>query len=118
MNLSQPNWQKITRLVLLSRELDQLEVNQLAPQGKVKYQFSSGGHELAQILLAQALSHPHDAAAVYYRSRPFMLACGLSAAEALAAGMGRKSILHQGRDAGVVFNMPRREGLTILPSSG
>ena len=36
-------------------------------------------------MLAQALDHPHDAAAVYYRSRPFLLACGLPPAEALAA---------------------------------
>jgi 2-oxoisovalerate dehydrogenase E1 component len=112
------DWLKIARYVLLSRELDRLEVNKLAPQGKVKYQFSAEGHELAQVLLALCLDHPHDAAAVYYRSRPFMLASGLSAAEALAAGMARMKGPSQGRDVGVVFNMPRRSGATVLPASG
>jgi 2-oxoisovalerate dehydrogenase E1 component len=118
MTLDQPDWQKVARLALLSRQLDHLEVEQLTPQGKVKYQFSSGGHELAQILLAQALDHPHDGAAVYYRSRPFMLACGLSVAEALAAGMARTGSPSEGRDVGVVYNLPRRGGPTVLPASG
>ncbi|MEJ2601067.1 MAG: thiamine pyrophosphate-dependent enzyme [Anaerolineales bacterium] len=112
------DWLKVARLVLLSRELDRLEIEQLTPNGKVNYQFSAMGHELAQVLLAQALTHPHDAAGVYYRSRPFMLACGLTAHEALAAGMARTGSPSQGRDVGVVFNMPRRQGPTILPASG
>lgn len=112
------DWLRVARLMLLSREMDTLEVEQLAPQGKVTYQFSAGGHELAQVLLAQALDHPHDAAGVYYRSRPFMLACGLEPAEALAAGMALSRSPSEGRDVGVVFNMPRRSGPTVLPSSG
>jgi 2-oxoisovalerate dehydrogenase E1 component len=112
------DWLKVARLVLLSRQLDRLEVEQLTPNGKVNYQFSAMGHELAQVLLAQALDHPHDAAGLYYRSRPFMLACGLTAREALAAGMARTGSPSQGRDVGVVFNMPRRQGPTILPASG
>jgi len=112
------DWPSIARLLILSREMDRLEVERLTPQGKVKYQFSAGGHELAQILLAQALDHPHDAATVYYRSRPFMLACGLTPAEALAAGMARTLGPSAGRDVGVVFNLPRRNGPTVLPASG
>ena len=116
------DWLKAARLMLLSREMDRLEVEKLAPQGKVKYQFSAGGHELAQVLLAQTLIHPRDAAAVYYRSRPFMLACGMTAAEALAAGMAHTGSPSEGRDVGVVFNLPRgyngRQGPTILPASG
>lgn len=116
---------KIARLAMLSRALDELEVQQLTPQGKVKYQFSAGGHELAQILLAQALDHAHDAASVYYRSRPLLLACGLTPFEALAGGMARLGSPSQGRDVGVMFNLPARDGLetvrsgpTILPTSG
>jgi 2-oxoisovalerate dehydrogenase E1 component len=112
------NWRQIARLALLARQLDELEINQLTPQGKIKYQFSASGHELSQILLAQALDHPRDAAAVYYRSRPLLLACGLTPAEALAAGMARSDGLSDGRDVGVVFNLPRRDGPTILPASG
>ena len=85
------DWSNVARLVLLSKELDLLEEQQLAPQGKIKYKFSAKGHELSQILLALALTHPHDAAALYYRSRPFMLASGLTPSTALAAGMARAS---------------------------
>ncbi len=113
-----PDWRAVARLVMLSRAMDQLEIEQLTPQGKVNYQFSASGHELAQVLLAQALDHPHDAATVYYRSRPFLLANGLTAAEALKAGMARQGSPSQGRDVGVVFNLPRRERATILPASG
>ena len=113
-----PNWLEVAQKVLLSRQMDRLEVEQLTPQGKVKYQFSAGGHELAQILLAQALTHPHDAATIYYRSRPFMLAKGLNAVDALAAGMARSAGPSLGRDTGVMYNLPGQGALTILPTSG
>ena len=112
------DWLKVAREMQLSREIDLQEEEQLAPQGKVTYQFSAKGHELSQALLAHTLDHPHDAAAVYYRSRPFMLASGLSPVEALSAGMARTGSPSEGRDVGVVFNMPGRDGLTVLPSSG
>jgi 2-oxoisovalerate dehydrogenase E1 component len=112
------NWWKVARIMLLSRKMDRLEVEQLTPQGKIKYQFSAGGHELGQALLAQALDHPHDAVTVYYRSRPLLLGCGLSAVEALAAGMAKDNSPSRGRDVGVVFNLPRRDGPTVLPASG
>lgn len=113
-----PDWLEVARIALLSRAMDLLEETRLAPQGKIKYQFSAKGHELAQILLGQALDHAHDAATVYYRSRPFMLTAGLTPAEALAAGMALTGSPSEGRDVGVVFNLPRRNGPTILPASG
>ena len=118
MSKFQIDWQEVARLMLLSRELDLVEEELLVPQGKIKYQFSAKGHELSQVLLAQTLDHPHDAAAVYYRSRPFLLASGLSPATALAAGMARANTPSQGRDTGVVFNIPRQTRLTVLPASG
>lgn len=116
--MAQPDWQSVARTILISRKLDDLEVQQLTPQGKVKYQFSAGGHELAQVLLAEALDHPHDGASVYYRSRPFMLANGLTPYEALTAGMALTNSPSKGRDVGVVYNLPRRQRATILPASG
>ncbi len=118
MMLDGADWWKIARLMLLSRGLDQLEVDRLTPQGKVKYQFSASGHELAQVILGLKLEHPHDAATVYYRSRPLLLASGLTPTEALAAGMALGGSPSQGRDVGVMFNLPRRNGATILPASG
>jgi len=114
----QIDWATVARFCLLSRALDKLEETQLASQGKVKLQFSAGGHELSQVLLALHLNQPHDAASVYYRSRPFMLASGLTAREALAADMAHAGSPSEGRDVGVVFSMPRRSGAVVLPSSG
>jgi 2-oxoisovalerate dehydrogenase E1 component len=130
MPLPEVDWQKITQVVLLSRELDRIEEEELTPQGKIKYQFSAMGHELAQVLLAQALDHAHDAAAVYYRSRPFILANGLKIADALAAGMAKADTPSEGRDVGVIFSKAsgscfgtddhecHNPGLTIFPAPG
>ena len=113
------DWTRVARLLLTSRLLDELEERELAPSGKVPYQFSAKGHELSQILLALQLNHPHDAATVYYRSRPFMLASGLTLQEAIAAGMSKSGSPSEGRDVGVVFSMrPRNNSITVLPSSG
>lgn len=111
-------WPAVARLLLLSRAMDDLEERELVPAGKVRYQFSARGHELAQILLGLSLTHPHDGATVYYRSRPFMLAAGLSVEQALATSMARSSGLSGGRDVGTVFNMPSRGGVTVLPMTG
>jgi 2-oxoisovalerate dehydrogenase E1 component len=112
------DWLAVARLMLVSRELDRVELEELVPAKLVKYQFSAGGHELAQILLGLALDHPRDAAGVYYRSRPFMLTNGLTPEEALAATMGRIGAPNGGRDIGVVFSLPPRQRATILPMSG
>jgi 2-oxoisovalerate dehydrogenase E1 component len=123
------DWPRVARLLLTSRLLDELEERELAPAGKVPYQFSAKGHELSQILLALQLTHPHDAATVYYRSRPFMLAAGLSLKEAIAAGMAKSGSPSEGREVGVMFSrkppFPRGEGagglglgLTVFPTSG
>jgi 2-oxoisovalerate dehydrogenase E1 component len=117
--VAEPNvdWPSVARLLLTSRALDQLEEDELVPGGKVRYQFSARGHELAQILLALRLDHAHDAASVYYRSRPFMLASGFAPVEALGASMARGP-MSGGRDIGVVFNMPSRGRTTVLPMTG
>ena len=118
MRIPKPDWIEVAHICLQSRLLDELETSRLTPQGKIKYQFSAGGHELSQVLLGLSLNHPHDAATVYYRSRPFMLASGLTLREALSGGMAKKNSPSQGRDVGVMFNLPRRTGATVLPSSG
>lgn len=112
------DWLKVARLMLHSRKLEECEVNELAPQGLVRYQFCAAGHDLAQILLAQHLDHAHDAATVYYRSRPFALASGLTLDEALRGGMAKLGGTSEGRECGVMFNLPSRTGAAILPSSG
>ncbi len=111
------DWRRVARLAMLSRTMDELEENELTPKGLVKYQFSARGHELGQILLSQLTDHPHDGASVYYRCRPYALGSGLTPVEALAAGMTKAGGISDGRDVGVVFNMPSRGGVTILPNA-
>ncbi len=101
-----------------SRALDDLEESRLYPQRKVLYQFSARGHELTQVLLAQELTGSRDAVAAYYRSRPLVLALGLSLDDALASSMMRRGSVSEGRDIGVIFNLPRREGPCVLPACG
>jgi hypothetical protein len=43
MQKNSPDWLEVAHKVLLSRKMDGLEIQQLAPQGKVKYQFSAMG---------------------------------------------------------------------------
>lgn len=109
------DWHEVARLALISRLMDEMEERELTPQGHVTYQFSARGHELGQILIAQMLSRSMDAASVYYRSRPFMLGSGLTTEEAFASDMARVGSMSEGRDVGVVFNMPRRERALVLP---
>ena len=41
------DWPRIAQLVLTSRMMDEIEEKELVPQGKITYQFSAKGHELA-----------------------------------------------------------------------
>ncbi len=112
------DWHEVARLALASRMIDEMEEQELVPQGKVNYQFSARGHELGQLLLSQLLTRPLDAASTYYRSRPFLLASGLTLEEAFAADMARPGGSSGGRDVGVVCNLPRRGRALVLPGMG
>ncbi len=111
-------WRRVAGVFLTSRALDELEESRLFPEKKVLYQFSARGHELGQTLLASLMSGPHDAVGAYYRSRPLLLALGLNPADALASGMAKAGGISDGRDIGVVFNMPRTDGPVVLPMAG
>ena len=113
-----PDWRRALDCALLSRALDDLEETVLSPARKVLYQFSARGHEVTQALLAQALTGRRDGVASYYRSRPLLLALGLPLEEALASTMMRSGGLSNGRDIGVVFNLPNHEGPCVLPACG
>lgn len=112
------DWHRVARLMLTSRALDDIEESRLLPERQVLYQFSARGHELGQILLGLQLTAKHDGVGVYYRSRPLMLALGLDLEEAAAGPLARAGSFSDGRDIGVVFNMPTRGGATVLPACG
>jgi 2-oxoisovalerate dehydrogenase E1 component len=118
------DWHRIAYLSLVSRALDDVEEatnknKTTTPRDQlVLYQFSSRGHEVAQIILGSLLDHRRDAASAYYRSRPLLLALGLTAEDALASPLGRAGGFSDGRDIGVVCNLPTRDGPIVLPMSG
>jgi 2-oxoisovalerate dehydrogenase E1 component len=113
-----PDWRAVVRQGARSRALDDLEESTLLPERKVLYQFSARGHEVTQVLLGGQLTGARDGVGGYYRSRPLALALGLSVDEALASTMMRRGGMSEGRDIGVVFNLPRRDGACVLPVCG
>src|SRR4029450_4832113 len=64
------------------------------------------------------IDHAHDAASAYYRSRPLLLALGLTIEDGFASPLGRSGGFSDGRDIGVVCNLPNRNGPVVLPMSG
>jgi len=113
------DWHRIAYLTLLSRAIDDVEETELLKNREVLYQFSARGHDMAQIILASLLNHPGDAASGYYRSRPFLLALDLDLEDAIAGPMMRSGGMSDGRDIGVVFNLPKKNDKPcFLPMSG
>jgi 2-oxoisovalerate dehydrogenase E1 component len=118
------DWRQIAYHVLVSRALD--DVEELTNKNKattprehlVLYQFSARGHDVAQIILGSMIDHKRDAASAYYRSRPLLLSLGLSIEDALGSPLGRAGGFSDGRDIGVVCNLPNRNGPVVLPMSG
>ena len=112
------DWMRVARLILTSRAIDSIEETELYPAKKIAYQFSARGHELGQIILGMNLRKRCDAASAYYRSRPLLLTLGLALDDAFAGPLGRSGGFSDGRDIGVVCNLPGNGGPSVLPMSG
>jgi 2-oxoisovalerate dehydrogenase E1 component len=114
------DWKKVSYFMFLSRAMDGIEEQELVPAKLVFNQFSARGHDLAQILLGSMLTHPHDGATGYYRSRPFVLSLGLDIEDAVASPMAKSGGYSDGRDIGVVCNYPNveRKGAMLMPMCG
>ncbi|HYL70453.1 MAG TPA: transketolase C-terminal domain-containing protein [Candidatus Dormibacteraeota bacterium] len=117
-DVPQTDWRRVAALLHASRALDDIEETRLLPERKVLYQFSARGHDFAQILLGLELTDAHDGVGVYYRSRPLMLALGVSLEDAAAGPLARSGSFSGGRDIGVVFNRPGLDAPTVLPACG
>lgn len=118
------DWRRIAYHTLASRSVDEVEetTNRLRHsvprEHLVLYQFSARGHDMAQVILGSLIDGMHDGAGAYYRSRPFLLSVGLSIPDAFGSPLGRAGGFSDGRDIGVVCNLPNRAGCTVLPMSG
>ena len=118
------DWRAIAYNTLVSRALDDAEETtnrnrtSVPREHLVLYQFSARGHDMAQSILGSMLDHEHDGVGAYYRSRPLLLSVGLTIEDALASPLGRSGGFSDGRDIGVVCNLPNRNGAVVLPMSG
>lgn len=118
------DWKRIAYQTLVSRALDELEEStnknraNVPREHVVLYQFSARGHEMSQIILGSLINGKHDAAGAYYRSRPMLLALGLPLEDALGSPLGRSGGFSDGRDIGVVCNLPNRDGPIVIPMAG
>lgn len=118
------DWRRIAYNVLASRALDDAEEATNRNRASVPrdhvvlYQFSARGHDVAQCILGALISGRHDAAGAYYRNRPLLLSLGLSLEDAHGSPLGRAGGFSDGRDIGVVCNLPNRDGPIVLPMSG
>jgi 2-oxoisovalerate dehydrogenase E1 component len=118
------DWRAIAYNTLVSRALDDAEETtnrnrtSVPREHLVLYQFSARGHDMAQSILGSMLDHQHDGVGAYYRSRPLLLSVGLTIEDALASPLGRSGGFSDGRDIGVVCNLPNRNGAVVLPMSG
>ncbi len=112
------NWKSVVDTVLVSRTIDHIEETELVPAKKVLYQFSARGHDMAQVLLSTQLTNQMDAFCGYYRSRPLLLGLGVELVHAIGSAMARSGGYSDGRDIGVVFNFPNKNGPKGLPMCG
>lgn len=118
------DWRRIAYLTLVSRALDDVEEStnrnraSIPKDHVVLYQFSARGHDMAQTILGSLLTGERDGVGAYYRSRPLLLSVGLPLEDALGSPLGRAGGFSDGRDIGVVCNLPNATGAVVLPMSG
>jgi 2-oxoisovalerate dehydrogenase E1 component len=122
--LRELDWRRIAYLAIASRTMDDVEEatnknkTNVPKEHLILYQFSARGHDVGQVILGAHMDHRHDAAGAYYRSRPLLLTLGLTFDDALASPLGRSGGFSDGRDIGVVCNLPNKNGPIALPMSG